>query len=749
MYSTDIIHENLTRVFSRLKFPAKLTQFKSIKEARFYVKHFNSLLDENGELSRSLRPNGFKKDEIDYIQAERILCKYSFRYWATRYAHIKTKLVRSDAVVVLFRPNIAQSIVLDLWAAKEAQRRMILMIQLKARQLGVSTLTELAICHRMLYYRDVNALVASSSPEQSRKMTDMITLAVDRMPFWLLPEDLIQYESGEGLLWSKALNSAVTVQHGRKTTGIARGDTPDCFHLSELSAYDNPEDLVDASLMRAFHTDRRNFGILESTADPDGPWWEATWEASKEGLTRFDPIFLPWFVGTDLYPTRDEQIEHPVPEHYTPIEKAASHALRAKEYVSMTPLLSKYLGPDWEMPVKQVWYWEFNYLSAKRGSTLNKFYQEMPADDKEAFQSANIMVFDVDELNDLAKECRAPLGCYMLVGPDIPKALWPTRDEIDWRLVDQPKGKPAGYLYETGDTFTGKGVISITADWLFGQAVMSFQMIPVKMEGYPACKWSNRFFIWEMPRAGNEYCMGADTSFGLGKDRSVLEIIRKGNFHRPASQVAEYANAYVNSMLLAPFAIALGTMYSPAGAEYVEQCKAAIENNGNGETTQLEMTKIGWSNFHMWERYDNTRRSVSTKKGWYTNVWSRPMLIDRFNYAIRNGSIQINSPWLIDELKTLSKDEYQQSIKADYGKFDDRYMACGIGHFSLEVWEQIFGSDTTSAATREQAEAREAQRRIRETATEHLFDFTLPTLDTKLPTAQNWPFVDGMDEWSK
>ena len=64
---------------------------------------------------------------------------------ARHYCHI----IDFEKRLVRFTPNIAQRLVLDIWSEMEAQRWAIMMLQLKSRQLGVSTLTELAVAHRL------------------------------------------------------------------------------------------------------------------------------------------------------------------------------------------------------------------------------------------------------------------------------------------------------------------------------------------------------------------------------------------------------------------------------------------------------------------------------------------------------------------------------------------------------------------------------------------------------------------------
>jgi hypothetical protein len=170
-------------------------------------------------------------------------------------------------------------------------------------------------------------------------------------------------------------------------------------------------------------------------------------------------------------------------------------------------------------------------------------------------------------------------------------------------------------------------------------------------------------------------------------ERRFIDINVQG--HEPSFcvvQAAVHNSAYINAYDLSPLAYAVGCLYSP-DPDY--QAKMVIECNRNGESTQLELRKMGWTNFHQWLRYDNKRlrQSRATKLGWLTNVWSRPMMMDFLVKMLRDGWIDVFSPWFVGEMRDLERDENRQSLKACYGGFDDRIMALGFVLFSLHALE--------------------------------------------------------------
>ncbi len=630
-------------------------EYHSIRQVERTNKHFQDLLDDDGQLRRPLKP-----DEQRWIRNERMVCQADFRYWSSRYAKIRNW----EEQLILFSPNIAQQITIDIWGEMEAAGRGIEEQDLKARQLGISTVTELGALHRTQFYPHVNAVVASSDPQKSLLMSQMMERALDNQPWFLVPK-ITGYNKGE-LIEFGDQDSGITVQHGTQVSGIARGSTPTVCHLSELIDFDNPEQLVDAALFRAMHPSPWLFLVLESTALGRHNWWHDTWIQSKEkyhlGLARLRPKFLPWFVGQDIYPTETWLRARPIRENWIPAGITQKHAERAEAYVRSNELLRKYLGENWTMPREQMWFWEVEREVYKDKGLLSQWHSEMPADDVEAFQSTSVSAIDAEVISIYRENCtKAPLGVFGFNGPGIPPRLQPDRRDID----------------------TSRPPIKVDED---------YTLIPLRFHGYASTDPLGKLFIWEWPKPGFEHGIGVDTSDGIGLDRSVIEGMRKGDFIlNNDTQVCEFASPYVNSADLAPLVYPILKLYSVPIGGTVRQAKAVIECMGNGSNTQLELRKMGWANFHQWTRYDKKKLNLAVSQtiGWVTNSWSRPMMMDYLLKALRDGMCDINSPWFVDEMADLDRDISQQSIKATFGAHDDRIMAWGIVWFSLHIMELL------------------------------------------------------------
>jgi hypothetical protein len=657
-------------------------QYHSPTEVQTANAHFAALLDEEGNLKPDEygRKREFSIEEARWIANERLLCRLDYLYWATRYAYIKHV---NTGQMSLFEPNVAQRIFQRIRAEHDLKEMAIELLDLKARQLGDSTDKELCLCHRVTFWPYTNAVVASSDCDKSDKMSRMMERIWSMLPYWMIPRKgvWVSAKGGAGRFEFPDQHCSVSIQHGAQFTGISRGDTVDAYHISETSNFINPQELIDAALMNAVHPNRWTLGAQESTAFMKNDWFHRQWMWAKDnwprGRSRLRPTFLPWFIGTDLWPTPTWIHDHPIPKDYEIPDFIVRHAERARAYVRSNDLLRSILGADWKMPLHQMWYYDCAYMEAKQKDTLQKFLAEMPADDVEAFTARNVSVFNHDTITFYQDNRKHPEqtggGVYGLIG---------STEELPQRL--QPSYR---------DYNPNKPPIDIHCRW--GTGGTRFTLQPLRYQGMvdePA-DGLGRIYVWYPPEDGFTYGFGIDTADGVGRDRTVIQGLRKADLRAGVkdTQMLEFASDYINAFDLWPYALALGTWYSGRSATGLRmQPKMAIECKGNGETAQLELKKRGWTNLHRWTRYDGKKidKGKAHKLGIVTNSWFRPMMLDMLIKWIRDGWIEINSPYFIQEMETLERDWDRQDTRALDGCFDDRIMALGfilISEYDTEI----------------------------------------------------------------
>lgn len=632
---------------------------RTLAECDQMADHLISLI--NPDTARPRRP--LRTEERKWIRHERLRCTADYRYWLEHYARINNYEGRLSN----FSLNVAQEMIMSQWGDMENESLAIMLLALKARQLGASTITELAIQHRAQFYPDTNAVIASASPDQSAKMAHMMALCRNQQPWFLLPAVTAK---NQRMIEFGGLNSAISIQHGTQFNGISRGSTPHVVHLSEIVDFDNAKELIEASLLRAIHETPWTFVVLESTAKGFFGYWPDKWKEVTAGWpkrqSRFCPIFLPWFVGSDLYPTEAWIRKQPIPGDWVPSEMVVAHAERAATYVSVNPLLSRHLGSGWRMSREQMWFYESEYAAAKTKRSVNTFLSEMPADPNEAWQSMDETAFDGEIIqfyrNDTGR--RRPFGVFKFRGKqdEIPLVIQPHDAEVD----------------------TSRRPVELVCAWGSGQDKLTVDLVPVKYEG-PGDDPDGKVFIYEPPNSQHDYGYGCDTSYGVGQDSSVIEMIRKASAMSAPAQVCEFASAWVGALSLWPVAMALGTLYSPQR----KQCRATIECRGIGDTVQHELRKRGWSNFHPWTHIDNRVINLATpqKIGWFTNEAMREVLMDWVLSAVNDRWLELSSPYFVLEMSSLSKKQ-RQSYRAEAGAHDDRILSLGMILVSLHQHEK-------------------------------------------------------------
>lgn len=661
MYHKETIHRNLQRatrlIRDRHKLPTTWNlRASTLDEIGQMHRHFQSLLDEKGRLTRD-----FNNDERLWILCESTLCKLSFDYYISRYC----KIEGWDGRITRFTPNIAQRVILEMMAENEPRNVAQMFQLLKARQEGMTTLFQILGSHRVFFWGNVNFVTGSAAPEKSRAMVNKLKFLYDQLPWWLRPRCTTDragelYEYGD-------INSKVTVQWGNQKQGIGRGSTATIGHLSELASFLEPESLVDASLVRTLHENPFTLFGLESTAEGIGDWWHKTWQLNVKmegrGLARFKPVFLPWYLARDLYPTEAWLRRRPVPADWVAPDYVQRHAEAAAVYVENVPYLRKALGAGWRMPREQQWFYHLEMEEAREKNQIHLFLQEMPATADEAFQNANPTVFSHETLIEVRTAATAsrPLGAFQLVGPSVS----PT--------------------YEVGRS-TGKAVPLRCLD-ASGRAHESFELQPLAIDQWPDYDPNGRVYLWEWPQEGETYGIGVDPSEGVEQDSSVIQVIKKATPDHADEQVAEFASNKVSAKDLWSWVFALAHFYTvaKAGARGWNWPRVVVEINiAAGELVQTELLKRGWGHFH--QRYDPTKtgstkqraRALTEDIGWRTTAGSRPKLIAMARSHVRDGLVKIRSPWLSGELDTLEYNLDRKRIEASQGNHDDRFVALGI-----------------------------------------------------------------------
>ena len=614
------------------------------------------------------------KQEARFVANERAMCVASCLYFLTRYYWIKAK-----NRIMRFTFRQGQWILWQMLCYLDRKGVSKMLQILKARQLGISTLAEGIATWIALFVPGAASQIGSADGQKTQIMLGMMLLAIDQLPPWLPPtQTRSKTASDRALLEFSHIGSLIMVQPGSIRGGMGQGSTPTFVHLSEVSQYTNPVKQLDEGLFKALHEGPELVVLLESTGDASHQsawWWKEQWIANEAGYwsgnADFLPVFLPWHTTPELYPGPWLK-KHPMPEGFAPNEDTVSHLRRAEAYVRNTEMLTEILGKDWSMPLEQQWYWQFKHEDHKRRRVEKSWYRQMPSDPYEALLGENDKVYDEESIEVVSRTLAKhdDTQVYMLAGDGVEPKREPQEDKV-WYGSDSPPRLKCHWKTPKNDRM----------EWMF---------VPLIREPEKNFDPLEKFLIYEEPREGFDYSIGVDTGTGVGGDRSVLNVTRYGGDDEPDVQVAEFAADSIPTAELYAWMAALAAFYSRYMKEKPHP-KICIEMKRKfGDLPYHQMRLMGFRRWHEWgQGFDRKTFEDKVGKhgriGWFTNEWSRPLLLSAFQYAVENGWYVVRSRLLADELKNLEQRitaSGKTRVDHESGKHNDAVFAAAMAYWT-------------------------------------------------------------------
>jgi hypothetical protein len=341
--------------------------------------------------------------------------------------------------------------------------------------------------------------------------------------------------------------------------------------------------------------------------------------------------------------------------------------MRAKAimYVASNAVLRKVLGDSWKLTREQEYWWECEYLTAERTGTVRKFYEGYPTDDRESFQGSFDNVFGRECVAEFWTQRETKYHVYAVIGHSIEARHEPDPEELDYTAARVP------VMY---NSHRGR---------------YKWEFVPLKwaekFDGVdsPMLRTSEdhmgKLFIYHEPEPGYLYSIGVDTSTGIGSDGTVVSVSRMGKTSQePDVQVAEWRDNKVGHTEAFAWVMAIAAYYSrymrgnldvpsDQAVQWKEPYVSVEQVAAVGDTVNISMRALGYTNFHRMRRYDTVakknKRINAHKEGWFTFGWSRPILTGHFETLVKNGWFIVNSPYTLYEM-----DHWEVHLTAATGK---------------------------------------------------------------------------------
>ena len=676
MFSQRMAYEKLEAISKKTGW---IPEYHNLSQIESFNSHFIELGRKSEESGRDLEEYlGF--DEMQFIDNDYRICAADYRYWSENYAYINAK-----GRIVRFDRRASQKMLLELWAERNEAHLAIEDQCLKARQQGISTEVELAITHLVNFGIGVKAAIASYDGDACERMGGMMQLAYNEMPSWMRANPTS--DRAGSLMAFAGNNTRLTLYSGKKAAGIARGDTPSVIHISEVSIFPHADEVIENSLFNAVHPDPNTFMFLESTGNGNTNWWAKTWYSGRDhwasGGARLRPIFFPWYLASDIFPTETWRREHPVPSGWQPVIETQRMMMKAASYVHQSALLRRFLGDGWRMPDWQAHFWEVKLLEYRRKDNENGWYQEMPMDDIEALRPEKELYFNIAE-TEKQDTYRAPYSCWSIIGEQIPERFQPDTLEVD-NDRDRFQIEYEGHVHDL------RGRSNKTFEWEF---------VPLKQpteRGVELFNANNKLLIFEWPEEGYDYGIGIDNSGGTKQDNSVIAVNRhslRGN--EPDAICALFASNTINPANMHTYGMAIAALYKTA-MEGREPLVGIEQVYGMGDVMQTQMLGMGYKRMYKFSRLDGLNpekdKKRSKKLGWYTHEWSRNFMLSLYKNAVENHWLRLNDPFLIkQEIPSFQADQTEggkTKFEHEQGKKDDRIFATGIAFTILNDTESM------------------------------------------------------------
>jgi len=665
MYSPKVVEQKLARFKKKYSWePVE----HSLVEIDKVNAHMKTLYEKDSKGDIIFDDSKLDKYLTRWIQNERAMCAISFEYYLTRYHYIA-----AENRIFRFRFRGGQRVLFNVIQELEEKGVSIEIILLKARQGGFSTFIEALMTHRSLFVPGVKSNIGSANDQKTYVMMGMMYTALENLPWWLPPQQTKDKRSGSALLEFAHVGSQIVIQSGSIRGGIGQGSTPTAIHLSEVCDYTDPLVQIEEGLFKAVHSGPEILMILESTGNGNTGWWAEQWRDNKafyfEGKSRLYPLFIPWFMTPELYPKKEWLEKFKIPDGWTPNPATIETVAKCEAYAHSARALIKVIGPDWKMPRAQQWFWEFNFEDAKRRKTEKSWLRHMPCDDYDALVGENDSVFETEAIEDIKKNRARTVDIYGVIGEGIAER----HDPLAVEGVIDPHGTRIVTSWKTPH--------DIRLEWVFMPLCGDYES-----SSFDPLK---KLIIWRHPERRAKYSIAVDTGFGVGGDRSSVTVNKFGEDVVPDEQVAQFVADDISNVELYAWVMAIGSYYAKFMED--EQPKIIIEQRRKyGDSCYHALKLHGFRNHHHFREYDKKtmrpRPSENAREGWWTNEWSRPLLLGTFKYAVENGWYIINSKLSISELEGLEQiTSASGKIRQDHrsGMHDDTVFSDAMAYFTF------------------------------------------------------------------
>lgn len=528
-----------------------------------------------------------------------------------------------------FKLNEVQLIMHHMMQRQLKNEGHVRMIVLKARRFGISTYTQARYFHHTATNRNRICHICTHSKAATDTMFGMTRMMEQNLPAEIKPQ--MKYSGKRELFWGSE-DGGLNSQYTLSTTGgrEVRGSKIDYLHCSEVASWGEGGEDYLLGLLNCVVQGYGTEAVIESTAQGvGGVFHDMYWDAAR-GDSGWEAVFFPWYIFSDYQRPFEGEDERKRFED----DLGNDPRYGGEEELNLLGVTKEYdIGLDepltFEVTLEKL-NWRRNTIKTQCQNSLPKLKQEYPATDREAFQASGRSVFDMEVLSNMVLASEKRQREQPAITYHIPVKSWRTSGRHKDAM---------NYLLEAAE--------------------------------------DGQLAVWEKPRVGHEYRIGVDVSEGLEVGRDTdwsVAVVLDAKYYKEVATL----RIKIDPDLLAWQLTALGRWYQWA--------QLFVERNNHGLVTLSFLRDVHmYPNLYTEKILDERSSRTARKLGFHTTVKSKPLIIDYLKELIREKQININSPFLLDELQTFVN-QPNGKMGAQTGSHDDGVMALAIATFGCKLF---------------------------------------------------------------
>ena len=513
-------------------------------------------------------------------------------------------------------------------------------IVLKARRMGLSTVTQAFMFHQCLTNKDRRAFVTAVDRITTNNIFMMAKKMYDNLPRAGSgdskgkpekagsPEEAMEKASKKELdlrpelrrnndneLWmthpldeTAGLNSKFEVSVA-DAVHSTRGFEIHYFHGSEIAFWADPETFM-LGLMQTLSDDPETLVVLESTANGSGGYFHREFWKAWNRKDNDDPMDSEW--EAIFYPW------HAMPNYRRDLPSG----------LSLEDVISKFddellsMVQNYELSPEQA-YWAYRTWQDKCQCDWDLFKQEYPGKPEEAFAFSASRVFEEPDVATIEREAVVRPRFVGNIVDDSPGVEGPERTRINL----------AGYMEPR---LSGRGSAESDALW-----------------------------VWEEPQDGVKYVVAVDPASGKSTgDFTAIQVVRVDT----RVQVAEY-QAKTEALQTSEKAVLLARYYNDALLSW--------EINGVGHAVSLGIMQTEYWNLYQREQIESV--NFESRFGWTTTVATKPMMVSVGMDIVSSRMPVVRSARLVKEMRMFMELTKKSTSSVALVSGDEMYKRVKVG----------------------------------------------------------------------